>query len=662
MLSFLNGALLVGGLAFAIPLIIHLLNRTQYRTLEWGAMFFLEDLNRVQTRAIEWRSLLLLLIRCAIPICLALCMARPLLSYRLGSAFGANDEPKLIKVLVDNSWSMDQASTARDPSSGSILASAKEISNQLVSNSGARTRWSISPLIEGEEFDEPAFTRDTNQLLQKVESIELTAGDSQLIETLNRSLELLQEQEQARRILLVVSDFQRSMLNRLRPEQKNALRERLLSMPNAPQLAFWPLPEDGERNRDSSNVAIRIDSQTPPLIGAGQTCEVRVLVKNYRSTALQELNLVLLVDDVPMLSRTIEVPAKAELQTPFQLTFPESKRYSIKVRLEIDDSLKVDNEATYEVTSLEEIPVLIVDDQLQAAERSTSDFLQAALGPFKPDPSRPRNPFRIVRQTSERLNKASLNDVQVLVLADFERLSHSFVDALQLWIESGGVLVVFPSDLLDIAWCNQRLSPVLGVTLTSTPTRRGPAEAPMKVRREIFQHPALTFINSLRGSALESLEFRQWLSASPNEDSSPSTAILSLANGDGWWWERQLGSGKVLYSSSTCDDSWNNWPIRPVYLPMIQQLLLQAMPVDRMAGAKVSRQPPLDESDLTLASEAEIQSLAEELGAKSLATADDFARLTAAPQQEIWRWLLVLLLIFLFSEVLLQRSFAKGVA
>ncbi len=78
--TFLNASLLFGAAAFTVPLIIHLLHRTRFTTIEWGAMFFLDDIRRVQTRRLEWQSLLLLLIRCLIPVLLALCMARPLIS------------------------------------------------------------------------------------------------------------------------------------------------------------------------------------------------------------------------------------------------------------------------------------------------------------------------------------------------------------------------------------------------------------------------------------------------------------------------------------------------------------------------------------------------------------------------------------------------------
>ena len=41
-MSFLNLFLLGGMAAFSVPLVIHLLNRSRYRTVDWGAMHLLD--------------------------------------------------------------------------------------------------------------------------------------------------------------------------------------------------------------------------------------------------------------------------------------------------------------------------------------------------------------------------------------------------------------------------------------------------------------------------------------------------------------------------------------------------------------------------------------------------------------------------------------------
>ncbi len=56
-MMFLNAILLAGAAAFAVPLIIHLLNRSKFKTMDWGAMIFLDDALKVNTRRIQWQTL-----------------------------------------------------------------------------------------------------------------------------------------------------------------------------------------------------------------------------------------------------------------------------------------------------------------------------------------------------------------------------------------------------------------------------------------------------------------------------------------------------------------------------------------------------------------------------------------------------------------------------
>ena len=79
-MTLLNGILALGAVAAAIPLLIHLLNRSRFRTVPWGAMHLLESVIRTNNRRIRLEQLLLLLVRCAIPAVLALCLARPVLT------------------------------------------------------------------------------------------------------------------------------------------------------------------------------------------------------------------------------------------------------------------------------------------------------------------------------------------------------------------------------------------------------------------------------------------------------------------------------------------------------------------------------------------------------------------------------------------------------
>ena len=102
-MSFLNIAMLGGLAAGAIPLIIHLFHKSRFKVVKWGAMHLLSAVLRTNQKRLKLEQWILLAIRCAIPLLLALMMARPMWQ---GAAWLLGERPTATAVLLDNSYSM----------------------------------------------------------------------------------------------------------------------------------------------------------------------------------------------------------------------------------------------------------------------------------------------------------------------------------------------------------------------------------------------------------------------------------------------------------------------------------------------------------------------------------------------------------------------------
>src|SRR5215212_11760174 len=103
-MSFLMAPLLIGVLAAAIPVVIHLLHRQRTTPVQWGAMQFLLESQLQFRRRRKVDHWLLLLARMALLGLLAFLLARPLLiegKYNPLSSNVATD----IAVVVDHSLS-----------------------------------------------------------------------------------------------------------------------------------------------------------------------------------------------------------------------------------------------------------------------------------------------------------------------------------------------------------------------------------------------------------------------------------------------------------------------------------------------------------------------------------------------------------------------------
>ena len=110
-MTFLNILLLGGMAAAAIPVLLHFFNRSRPRVVPWGAMHLLDAAFQAHTRRLKFEQLLLLLVRCLIPVLLALCMARPVLTGMRALLGGAKTS---LVILLDNSYSMSAGALTLD--------------------------------------------------------------------------------------------------------------------------------------------------------------------------------------------------------------------------------------------------------------------------------------------------------------------------------------------------------------------------------------------------------------------------------------------------------------------------------------------------------------------------------------------------------------------
>src|SRR4051794_26608948 len=121
---FLNPLMLAGLGAAALPLVLHLLARARYRTVDFGATMFLADAGARRDGGARLREAALLIARCAIVAGLALALARPVA--RRGWSMLAEPARVTAVILLDRS-----ASTAYEDNGRTRLDDAKRAALNL---------------------------------------------------------------------------------------------------------------------------------------------------------------------------------------------------------------------------------------------------------------------------------------------------------------------------------------------------------------------------------------------------------------------------------------------------------------------------------------------------------------------------------------------------
>src|SRR3954462_137240 len=94
---FLNITMLTGLAGAVLPLVLHLLSRSRYRTVEWGAMMFLQGADARVMQSARLKQIILLLVRRGVAAGLARALGQPVIRGRWG---GVARDSRVSAVIV----------------------------------------------------------------------------------------------------------------------------------------------------------------------------------------------------------------------------------------------------------------------------------------------------------------------------------------------------------------------------------------------------------------------------------------------------------------------------------------------------------------------------------------------------------------------------------
>lgn len=751
-MTFLNNALAFGAAAFAIPLIIHILNRSRFRTVQWGAMHLLESVIKVNHRKFHIEQILLLLIRCAIPILLAFCLARPVLT---DSKVMDADTPVSLVILLDTSYSMDAMGAAGSRFDEAVTAASDIVKGTASGSEIAVIRTGGTPVPL---FDQPVF--DSEAVIRGLRRIEGGYGASDMQAALDAGLSTLSGMAHARRELVIISDFQTTDWQAV-GLSRDSIQNRIRDMEIRPDLTLLKVGSGV-----SGNVAVESLDYSQRALGVGQQLSVRANLRNYGSEAYDHARVILKIDGVEHAVSQVALEADGSSQTLFPCSFDASGSHVMEVEVVTDDALSTDNRISAAVSVWDNIQVLLVDGQPGSRPlKGSTDFLSIALTPFTFGRVRLTDLVETKTVPLPQLTPDSFAGFRVVVLANVSQLTDEQLAALSTFVQEGGALLVCAGNRIDLNWYREKFhangSGPLPAPFGALQGRIDDRGQSTRIVTQHFDHPALEFFNDPANGDLSTVEIRQWHDLTTTIDTSaetsetrpdnatvsssgmpsPSTAppaplvIARLETGHPLLLEKRFGDGVVVQLATTCNDDWTDLPLRPVFVPLMQQLVSTmadrvapprniatgepAVAMVNRANAESSQENPASptpisvvtpegsrrtiqtqqegniefatysatqrpgvytmtlpstetvhfvattsrhESDLTTADETSLATLATQLTAGIVESAEQYREQDRLRRHgsEIWRFLLFALLVFMFLEVLLQQRFARA--
>jgi len=591
-LEFTTPLLLIGLLAAAIPIILHLLSSVRAQDMMFPTLRFLRLSMEKTARRRRVQHWLLLLLRAAMLALLALAVAEPI--SRAAGGWLAGKRCAAV-IILDNSYSM-----AVNNASGSRFERARAEAASLLSGDDRPSVAAVLTTSGG--ANSTGLSGDLEQLRTRVTRTRIGYGPASPAQCFASAVKMLDADSSPRKAIYLVSDMQRASF-----EQIAALTDASAGRD------IHLLVVDASRGQ-VNNVGMS-DLQIAGRRVVDAVLEFTATLVNSSPTD-KTVDVGLKVDgsqDTPRVRKTLR-PAGREgssANVRFHHRFARSGEVSGKVVLETADDLSADNERTFSLDIGGRVRAAVVRGEADTGgPMSASSMLCLALDPYERE-DRPW-PIRSSVVESPRFGKQDLDEADIAFFCEVPRFSAGQAKAVEQFTRDGGTAVFFVGPEVDAASYNEMLVQQIPSEGGLLPGRLdkavgdvGPAAASVALGAVDVAHPFFAGLYDTPADYLTVLVQRYWR-ISPS--SNPGRCVARLANGDPLVQVKSFGAGRVVLCTTTCGPAWSNLPITGLFLPMIARMSLAArreLNADPtyLAGARVTIRPPLTGQDAPAAGE-----------------------------------------------------------
>ena len=558
-MGFLAPLMLIGALAVGVPIAIHLIGRRRARVVRFAALEFLMTTKRKTARRLRLRERLLLLVRVLACLIVAVALAKPFTSCeRKGPQVTRG--PQAAVIVIDDSFGAGYLVDGKP-----WIKHATDEARKLLAQLGPEAEVAIVRASEGAE--EPTeLTRDHLRLRDQLLALDASARPADTTHALERAAQLLASSSHARKTVYLLSLLANEGLH---PDAEPpwgkdgpALVTLDLRPAKLPNLAVVSLHVDPDPGTGTRGVAFDAE------------------VGNF-GDAPAKVELSLTIADRVVARGQLELGAHERKTKHFLAALPAGAR-SADASVEIvgGDALPIDDRRYVRATLRDEVRVLLVDGDPRTVRHDDELFyLEAALRPG----DREDSGTQVRSITAEELagidskkHELDLNDFDVVVLANVAALPPEQVAVLADWVRAGGGILVAPGDRVDPAAYDRTMLPLMPQSLRDPIDTTWGASQEDRDSRALHlvkweaDHPIFTPF-SKDAPELADAKFFKISLLGPTTATADRKVLARFTNGAAALVEASIGAGRTLLFTSTLDRDWNDLPIHPGFLPLVQQ-------------------------------------------------------------------------------------------
>ena len=555
-LAFLQPLLLLGTLATAVPVLIHLIYRRRALVHLFPAVRFLLLADKRTARKFRLHQWLLLALRILVLLLLTLALARPYLTGDDAQAAAALP-PQSTVILLDNSLSMQYRDAA-----DSRFQRAKALAAQLLQKLRPQDSAAVLPLLDTVTDDQPpdVLSQDAGTWETDLAAISPRHDHINLPQAFQRAFALLRQSTASRRRLVMISDLTTDGWEEFHLSQFEILPDQI-------ELYFVRV---GPPQRDDNVLleSIRITEQ--PFIEQVPV-EITAIVRNRSTTKRRNLRVDLLIGQRKVGQQLVDLHPDEQVAVPFRITAPAAGVHWGEIRLE-EDALVEDDRFYFALRTVAPTRILMVDgDPGPSLFDSEIFYLAQAL---QPHTALRKAMFYPTPVTWEGLAQERLSDYQVIVLCNVEAVSPQVRQRLHQFVTSGGGLLFFAGNRVNAARYNQmwyRSDTLLLPTPLGQPVQQ-PTDQPQTIATADPDHEALRLF-IMEPDLLRHGRFYRYVALEGASTVPDVQTLLSFEDGQPLLVEKSIGKGHVMFFASSADRDWTDFPTRTAYVPLLHGLV-----------------------------------------------------------------------------------------
>jgi Mg-chelatase subunit ChlD len=531
-MAFLAPLFFVGLAALAIPVIVHLIQRERKDVIEFPSLMFIRQIPYQSVERRRIHNWLLLALRAAAMTLLVAAFTRPFFTEDPLQAAAATGGAREVVILLDRSASMGY---------GDHWARAQTEARQIVQGLSGEDEATLVLFGMGTEETIRA-TGDKGRLEAAIEEATVSSDGTRFAPALRLAQSLLSRSSKPRKEAVLISDFQRTGWE----------RQEAIHLPEGATLLPVSVASPETSDLAVSSVALQrasFEAQERVTITAGLT--------NRGENEVKGLPVTLQIDGRTIETRPVTIASNASGSVTFSAVTASGPGMRATINAGTD-ALPADNVFHFVISPSRPVSVLIV--QGEGASQLASYYLTTALS-IGTSP-----PFRAEAVSSARLTPQHFEGRSVVVLNDSTSISTQANDLLRRFVEQGGGLLTILGE--RSVWSGGE-TPLLPGTLGGAVDRLRAGSAGTLGFLD-YDHPIFDEFKDPRNGNFSNVRFFSYRALAP----APTDRVLArYDDGAAAMVERQVGNGRAIAFTSKLDADWNDFPVKPLFLPLLQETM-----------------------------------------------------------------------------------------